>query len=176
MTHLVARYGQLVQMSYVTRDMDAAVAHAETELGIAGLVRSEADIEVLCHGERCRLGVRSAIANIGEPGRVRQFEIIEPVAGATHIYADAPDLAGGPLRFHHVGVAVPGPYAEWEMLLEDVRASGDALAFLFPPEPSADAGLCFCYVDTRARLGHYTEYLWADPALAGITAAPWLCR
>lgn len=174
MTHLGPRYGQLVQMSYATRDLDAAVAHAQAELGISGLVRSEAEIEVLSYGKRCRLSVKSAIANMGEPGKVRQFEIIEPVAGATQIYSDALDLSGPILNFHHVGVAVPGPYAAWEALLDDVQASGDDFAFLFPAEPSPESGLCFCYVDTRRRIGHYTEYLWADPSLKGIAAAPWL--
>jgi hypothetical protein len=174
MTHLGARYGQLVQMSYVTRDMDAAVAHAEAELGITGLARSHAEIEVLSYGTRRPLAVKSAIANVGEPGKVRQFEIIEPISGAIEIYTEAVDLSSPILNFHHVAVAVPGPYSEWEALLAEVRASGDAFAFLFPADPSPEAGLCFCYVDTRRRIGHYTEYLWVDPKLAGIVAAPWL--
>lgn len=174
MTHLGARYGQLIQMSYATRDMDAAVAHAEAELGITGLRRSEAEIEVMSYGERRRLGVKSAIANIGAPGALRQFEIIEPVSGVTQIYTDAVDLSAHVLAFHHVAVAVPGPYAAWEALLADVRASGDQFALLFPAEPSPDDKLCFCYVDTRRRIGHYTEYLWADPSLAGLPVAPWL--
>lgn len=174
MTHLGRRYGQLIQMSYATRDMDAALAHTETQLGITGLRRSESEIEVLSYGEHRRLGVKSAIANVAGPGGVRQFEIIEPVSGVTGIYTDAVDLSAQVLAFHHIGIAVPGAYAEWEALLDEVRASGDALALQFPAEPSAEAGICFCYVDTRERIGHFTEYLWADPSLAGIAVAPWL--
>ena len=164
------RYGQLVQMSYITRDMDAAVAHAEAELGITGLSRGEAEIEVLSHGEKRPLAVKSAIANFG----TRQFEIIQPVSGAIEVYTDAVDLSGHILNFHHVGIAVTGPWTEWQRLLNDVKASGDAFTYLFPAEPSSEDKLCFCYVDTRHRIGHYTEYLWADPTLAGIPAAPWL--
>ncbi|MCT2398192.1 VOC family protein [Novosphingobium mangrovi (ex Huang et al. 2023)] len=170
MVHIGDRYGQLVQMSYITRDMDAAVAHAEAELGITGLTRGEAEIEVLSYGEKRPLAVKSAIANAGS----RQFEIIQPVSGAIGIYTDAVDLSGHILNFHHIGIAVPGPRAEWLRLLEDVKASEDAFAYLFPAVPSAEDKLCFCYVDTRRRLGHYTEYLWADPSLTGIPAAPWL--
>ena len=170
MSYLDARYADLVQMSYITRDMDAAMRHAETMLGITGLHRSESEIEVMSFGQKRTLGVKAAIANLGS----RQFEIIQPVSGATEIYTEAVDLSTHVLNFHHVGIAVPGPYAEWERLLEDVCASGDAFAFQFPAEPAPDARLCFCYVDTRARLGHYTEFLWADPALKGIPAAPWL--
>lgn len=176
MTHLASRYGRLVQMSYATRDMDAALAHAEAQLGLTGFTRSQSEIEVLSYGERRRLGVKAAILNVGEGDALRQFEVIEPVSGATEIYTDAVDLSGHVLNFHHVAVAVPGPYAAWEALMADVRASGDAFAFLFPAEPSPQAGICFCYVDTRRALGHYTEYLWADPALAGRPVAPWLAR
>lgn len=170
MIHIGDRYAQLVQMSYITRDMGAAVAHAEAELGITGLSPSEAEIEVLSYGVKRPLAVKSAIANIG----TRQFEIIQPVSGAIDIYTDAVDLSGHILNFHHIGIAVPGPYAEWQRLLADVKASGDEFAYQFPAEPSPEDKLCFCYVDTRRRLGHYTEYLWADPALKGIPAAPWL--
>lgn len=168
--HIGKRYGDLVQMSYATRDIDAAIAHAEAEIGISGFSRSEPEIEVLSFGRKQMLGVKAAIANIG----TRQFEIIQPVSGAIEIYTDEVDLAGPILNFHHVGIAVPGPSAAWDALLNDVRASGDAFAYLFPAAPSPDDRLRFCYVDTRRRLGHYTEYIWADPSLAGIASAPWL--
>lgn len=170
MVHFGDRYDRLLQMSYVTRDMDAAVALAQAELGIAGLVRSEAAIEVLSYGKKRPLVVKSAIANHGG----RQFEIIEPVSGAIGIYTETVDLSAHILNFHHVAIAVPGPYAEWERLLADVRASGDELAYLFPAEPCPEDKLAFCYVDTRRRIGHFTEYLWADPALKGRPVAPWL--
>ena len=168
--HFGDRYGQLTQMSYITRDMDAAIAHCEAELGIGGFARSDAEIEVLSFGEKRPLHVRAAIANFG----LRQFEIIEPVSGATSIYTDEVDLSRHILNFHHVAIGVPGDYAEWERLLGDVRASGDAFGYLFPAEPDPSTMLAFCYVDTRRRIGHYTEYLWAHPSLAGIAAAPWL--
>lgn len=168
--HIGNRYGDLVQMSYVTRDMDAAIAHAAAELGITGFSRSESEIEVLSFGRKRPLGVKAAIANIG----ARQFEIIQPVSGAIEIYTDEVDLSGHILNFHHIAIAVPGPRSAWDALLEEVRASGDEFAYLFPAVASPDDKLCFCYVDTRRRLGHYTEYLWADPSLAGIAAAPWL--
>lgn len=174
MIHLGQRYGQLVQMSYITRDMDAALAHAEAELGLTGFARSESEIEVLSYGKPAKLGVKAAILNVGTGLATRQFEIIQPVSGATGIYTEAVDLSGHILNFHHVGIAVPGPYAEWEQLLTDVATSGDEFAYSFPAVPSAQAKLCFCYVDTRRRLGHYTEYLWADPRLKGMAAAPWL--
>lgn len=168
--HIGNRYGQLIQMSYITRDMDAAIAHAEKELGLTGFHRSASEIEVSSYGETRMLGVKAAIVNCGS----RQFEIIQPVSGAIELYEDTFRNGNDLLAFHHVGIAVPGPYSEWEKVLAEVRESGDEFAFLFPAVPSPESKLCFCYIDTRARLGHFTEYLWADPSLAGIAAAPWL--
>lgn len=163
-----ARYGDLFQMSYITRDLDAAVAHARNTLGIDSFHTSESEIEVLSYGKPRTLAVRAAMANIG----TRQLEIIEPVSGAIEIYTDEVDLAGHILNFHHTAIAVRGDYAEWLKLLAEVAESGDALAYLFPAEQHPAQGLAFCYVDTRHRIGHFTEFLWVDPALKGLHAIP----
>lgn len=162
------RYGELFQMSYITRDMDAAIAHAKAHLGIETFHTSDNEIEVLSYGEKKKLHVRAAMANIGS----RQLEIIEPVAGATEIYTDEVDLSGHILNFHHTAIAVRGGYDEWQALLAEVEASGDRFAYLFPAEQRPDQGLAFCYVDTRHRIGHFTEFLWVDPAIKGFHAIP----
>lgn len=172
--HIGDRYGQLMQMSYITRDMDAAIAHCETELGLTGFSRSESEIEVLSYGTVRKLAVKAAIATFGPHACKRQFELIQPISGPTEIYTDEVDLSRHIVNYHHIAIGIPGPYSEWERLLADVQASGDELAYLFPAVPDPASKLCFCYVDTRKRIGHYTEYLWANPALAGIAAAPWL--
>jgi hypothetical protein len=162
------RYGDLFQMSYITRDLDAAVAHARDALGIDSFHTSESEIEVLSYGQLRKLAVRAAMANIG----TRQLEIIQPVSGAIEIYTDAVDLSGHILKFHHTAIAVRGDYEEWRKLLAEVAESGDELAYLFPAEQHAGQGLSFCYVDTRHRIGHFTEFLWVDPALKGLHAIP----
>lgn len=162
------RYGDLFQMSYITRDLDAAMEHARTALGIEDFHTSESEIDVLSYGRPAKLLVRAAMANIGD----RQFEIIEPVSGPIHVYTDEVDLSGHILNFHHTAIAVRGSYADWQALLAEVTESGDPFAFLFPAEQRPDQGLSFCYVDTRHRIGHYTEYLWVDPALKGFHAIP----
>jgi hypothetical protein len=168
---LGARYGDLFQMSYVTRDLEAAVAHAENELGLTGFRLSESAIEVLADGRVQILAVRAAVVVVGR----NQFEIIEPVSGPVAVYTDGIDLSARVLNFHHMAIAVRGDYAEWERLLGELREGPDKIAYLYPAEPASDpAGpkVCFCYVDTRARLGHYTEYLWWHPSLTGLPAFP----
>jgi hypothetical protein len=67
---------------------------------------------------------------------------------------------------------VRGGHDEWLKLLAEVEESGDEFAFLYPPKPDPQQPVAFCYVDTRKRLGHYTEYLWWAPELGGIGGFP----
>ena len=96
----------------------------------------------------------------------------QPVAGAIEVYTDEVDLSGHILNFHHIAIAVRGGFDNWLALLDEVRASGDEFAFLCPAEPTPEDKVCFCYVDTRKRLGHYTEFLWIDEALKPMAAMP----
>jgi extradiol dioxygenase family protein len=165
---IASRYANLFQMSYITRDLDAAMAHAREHMGVEHFDTTEAKVEVLCFGELRPLHIRAAFANIGR----NQFEIIEPVSGAIEIYTDEVDLSKHILNFHHIAIAVRGTIDDWRALLAEVRASGDAFAYLMPAEPGDDDKLCFCYVDTRHRIGHYTEYLWVDEAIKPVPAMP----
>ena len=165
---IAARYGELFQMSYITRDLDAAMAHARETMGIAHFDTTDAEVEVLSFGQLRPLKIRAAFANIGR----NQLEIIEPVSGAIEVYTDEVDLSGHILNFHHIAIAVRGGIDQWRELLAEVRASGDEFAFLSPAEPSDEDKVCFCYVDTRKRLGHYTEYLWVDESIKPIPAMP----
>ena len=129
---------------------------------------TEAEIEVQSFGRMRPLKIRAAMANIGR----NQFELIQPISGAIEVYTDEVDLDAHIINYHHIAIAVRGPFENWLKLLAEVRASGDEFAFLMPPEPTADDKVCFCYVDTRKRLGHYTEYLWVDEGIKPIAAMP----
>lgn len=163
-----SRYGDLFQMSYVTSDRDAAVAHAETQLGFRDFRLSESRTEVLAGGRVQTLAIRAAMATVGR----RQIEIIEPVSGPIGIYTDGVDLAARCLIFHHAAIAVRGGAQEWERLLAELRAGGEELAFLFPATQQTQAKVRFCYVDTRSTIGHFTEYLWWDASLNGMPGFP----
>jgi hypothetical protein len=163
-----ARYGALFQMSYVTRDMDAALDHCRRELGLDGFHVSDSRAQVLAGGQVQELRLRAATLTTGR----NQIELLQPVSGPIEVYTEAVDLAAHILNFHHVAIAVPGPYAEFEQVLDEVRASGDRIALLHPPVPEVEPMVAFCYVDTRRRLGHYTEYLWWDAKLTGMPQFP----
>ena len=164
---IASRYADLFQMSYITRDLDAAMEHCRKELGVEHFDTSDSEVEVLCFGQVRQLAIRAAFANIGR----HQLELIQPVSGAVEIYTDEVDLDAHIINYHHIAIAVRGPHDEWLKLLDEVRASGDDFAYLFPAVPSPDDKVCFCYVDTRKRVGHYTEYLWIDEAIRPMMAA-----
>jgi hypothetical protein len=165
---IASRYGELFQMSYITRDLDAAMAHAREHMGIEHFDTTDAEVEVLSFGELKPLKIRAAFANIGR----NQFEIIQPISGAINVYTDEVDLSKHILNFHHVAIAVRGGIQQWRELLAEVRASGDDFAFLCPAVETDDDKVCFCYVDTRKRIGHYTEFLWVDESIKPIAAMP----
>jgi Glyoxalase/Bleomycin resistance protein/Dioxygenase superfamily len=161
--HLPSRWGELFQLSYITRDLDAAIAHCRETLGITDFAISQTPAAVISGGKRQVLEVRAAIANYGR----HQFELIEPVSGPIHHYENVLGPGSGLINFHHVAIAVRGPWENWLATVAEIEASGDEIAFIHPPEPPEKPMVGFCYVDTRARLGHYTEYLWWDPSLTG---------
>ncbi len=166
---IASRYGELFQMSYITRDLDAAMAHAKAEVGIQHFDTTDAEVEVYSFGAMKQLKIRAAFANVGR----HQFEIIQPVSGgATTVYTDEVDLSKHILNFHHIAIAVRGGIQQWRELIAEVRASGDDFALLAPVEATDDDKVCFAYVDTRKRIGHYTEYLWVDEAIKPIAAMP----
>lgn len=169
---LIDRFGDLFQLSYVTADRDAAVAHARASLGIDDFFCFDGKCPVVSRGETQMLDLRVAVANTG----AHQFEIIEPVAGPTWIYTDGKDLSAQPLILHHVGIAVMGPYALWQETIAQLREAGDEIAQISEPAPGEAPMACFAYVDNRARLGHFTEYLWWAPEMNGTPTMPALMQ
>ena len=170
--NLISRFGDIFQLSYVTGDRDRAVAFASAKLGIDNFFAFDAKAPVLSRGVVQDLELRVAVANTG----THQFEIIEPVGGPTWIYTDGIDLDRQALTLHHVGMAVMGPYSVWQETLAKLREDGDEIVQLSEPAPGEEPMACFAYVDNRASLGHYTEYLWWAPALNGTPTMPALLQ
>lgn len=162
------RWGDLYQLSYVTRDMDAAIAHCKDALGIESFTVGGHPVDVMSGGTRQTLVVKAAIANFGR----LQFELIEPVSGPIHHYENVLGPGSAVINFHHIAIAVRGDYANWEALVAEVTASGDEIAFISVAEDNPMVALC--YVDTRPRLGHYTEYLWWHDSLSAMPSFPQL--
>jgi hypothetical protein len=168
--HFGSHFAELFQLSYITRDIDQAVDEAARELGVPASTFHVGDAEapVLSGGKVQDLKLKAAIANIGR----HQFEILQPISGPIHVYTDFVDLDSKLLNFHHVALAVRGPFGNFQKVVEQVRASGDEIAFLHPPADDPNPMVAFCYVNTRPRVGHHTEYLWWAPEMVGQPSIP----
>lgn len=158
----------LYQLGYVTRDLDRAVDAYQEAAGPLEFMVSEQAVTVRADGEVGELRMRVALATSGR----HQIEIIEPQSGLTGIYTQGLDFAQAPFVFHHVGIGIFGPHANWQALEAEMQARGQSFKLLFPPALDPDPFVQFGYVDTRGLLGHYTEYLWWGPVLAGSPTFP----
>jgi Glyoxalase/Bleomycin resistance protein/Dioxygenase superfamily len=143
--------GRHYQNAYVTRNVEKAVAQFKERADIRTLYEIETPVKVWTpQGEGVGMQ-KLAFIWVGD----LNFELIEPKEGdVLAIYRDALP-ADDSLQFHHVCQVVD----EWEPLWARVQAQ---------PYPVVLKGgtpglLEFCYLDTRAWLGHYTEYVWMVP-------------
>jgi hypothetical protein len=143
------------QLAYVTPDIDGALAFAHARFGIAQFqVNRNVPIETRSGLANCHF----AIAFIGQT----QIELIQPAGGADAVYRDGLP-SGGQLRLHHVGVLI-GDAVGWARQKADIAAAG-----LDTPVAGDFAGMMhYLYADSRAELGHYTEYMYQTEAGAGL--------
>jgi hypothetical protein len=160
---LIGNYRDVLQLGYVTRDLERATAFFEEKLGASGFVLADHQLVGDFGGRQREFAMRVALARVGD----RQIEIIEPVSGAVEFYRDGIDYDRSVVTLHHVGIGVPGGIEAWDQVVTDTRASGDDFTVIFASDDSPDFRIRFGYVDTRPHYGHYTEYLWWS---AGIEA------
>lgn len=158
----------IFQFSYVTNRMEEAIDLAASTFGVGDFHTFEAETPVISRGEAQSLALRVAVANSG----LHQFEIIEPVSGPTWIYTEGKDLVRQPLVFHHVGIAVLGPYTSWLDTIAELRAGDDEIVQICQPSADEEPFACFAYVDNRKTLGHHTEYLWWSKTMNGMPTMP----
>jgi Glyoxalase/Bleomycin resistance protein/Dioxygenase superfamily len=143
------------QNAYVTRSLEHAVAAVTGQHGIRDWVYFSPEMEVYTatHGYGpCHVKVALGWAD------ALQIELIEPVWGNLHHYleylpADQTDYSP---RLHHVCMRV----LDWEK----ARAEVDAKQWPVAYEGGVE-GCKFVYIDARASLGHYLEYMWMSPEL-----------
>jgi hypothetical protein len=165
---LLTGYRHIFQAGYVTRDLERAMAALVNELGPTDFYVAEHTVPVRADGELGEITMRVAIAFAGG----RQIEVIQPIAGAIGLYVDGIDFTASDLVFHHIGIGVTGPHANWEALEAQLAAKGQSFKVLFPPEPGPDPVVRYGYLDTRRWCGHYTEYLWWSEAMHGNPTYP----
>lgn len=150
----------VIQLAYVTDDIDAAVAWAEGTLGTSRChTRYKSSLGGIAYvdGELVDEWVIDvALVNAG----ATNLEIIQPVSGAVDLYRGA-IRPGAPATFHHIGVRVHD-FDEATALIERAGRSW---------ELHGDNGaIRFGYVDLSAELGHHLEVMELTPGFEAYLA------
>lgn len=129
--------GQYFHKGYVTRDLGRAM---ESLSSLYGMRWETLDASSDTMAMKLALGWHDNL----------EIELIEPLSGQVDFYREMLADDHTP-RLHHTGILVD----DWQRLESDIAARG------LPVITSGDLGeIKFAYVDMRAALGHYVEYMW----------------
>lgn len=140
------------QNAYVTHDLDRALAQLRKQFALPECLVFEPEMVLKTPAGEKVSKVRAALAWVD----TLQFEFIEPVSGYIDYYLDImpKDKSDASLRFHHIAVRRD----DLDAMREEIAQLGLPVVF-----EGSVAGLTFIYLDARATLGHYFEYVWATP-------------
>ncbi len=149
-------FRNVMQIAYVTEDLDAATEYFETTLGTGPsrkTWKSSLGGIVVVDGETAQEWVIDvALVNAGPTN----LEIIRPVSGSVDLYRSA--LRPGAIAsFHHLGFRIPD-FDEATELVASVGKTWKQYGHM----PGA---IRFGYVDMTAELGHFVELMDLEPGM-----------
>jgi catechol 2,3-dioxygenase-like lactoylglutathione lyase family enzyme len=150
-------FRNVMQIAYVTEDLDAACDFFEATLGTVACQKhymSSLGGIVVVDGEKAEEWVIDvALVNAGPTN----LEIIRPVSGAVDLYRAA-IRPGVPATFHHLGFRVD----DFDDATKVVEASGRS----WKQYGNLAGAIRFGYVDMTAELGHHVEVMELQPVAA----------
>jgi hypothetical protein len=156
-------FRNVLQIAYVTEDLDMATAYFESTLGTVPCrktYKSSLGGTVVVDGETAEEWVIDvALVNAG----ATNLEIIRPVSGAVDLYRSA-IRPGAPATLHHLGYRIP----DFDEATAILAANGRA----WKQYGRLEGSLRFGYVDMTAELGHYVELMDLEPGMESYLA--WL--
>jgi hypothetical protein len=136
------------QISYATSNIDEAARRLSAIYGIDRFLITR-DAEVESPEGSLRLHSGQAFVN------GRHIEVIQPAGGADGVYRDMLTKDGFSLCVHHYGHLTRDP-GEWAQIQAFIGEKGWRIAL---GGNFADM-MHYVYVDTRADLGHYLEFMY----------------
>lgn len=150
-------FRNVMQIAYVTDDLDAAVEYFESTLGTVRCsknYKSSMGGIVIVDGQPVDEWVIDvALVNAGP----MNLEIIRPVSGAVDMYRAA-IRPGVPATLHHLGVRVDA--------FDEASAVVMAMGKSWAQQGYIEGAIRFGYVDMTAELGHYVEVMELEPGMA----------
>jgi hypothetical protein len=147
----VPLFSGFFQIGYVTRDLDAGMRQLGAIHGIERF-RIKRDVHGMPGMPEMRL--HQAHVYIGAV----QIELIQPAGGDDRLYRDSCAADGSAIRHHHFGMWINDAteYGSLRAALEEQN-----IPIVFEASiPNVGGAI---YADTRAKLGHYIEYVHMTP-------------
>ncbi len=152
----------VIQLAYVTEDLDAGVEWLQATFGTSrchAMYASSLGGTVVVDGEVAEEWVIDvALVNAG----ATNLELIRPVSGAVDLYRDA-IRPGAPATFHHLGVRVDD--------FDAATALVDANGRSWEQYGATQGAIRFGYLDLSAELGHRIEVMELGPGFEHLLAA-----
>ncbi|MHB1138207.1 MAG: VOC family protein [Microthrixaceae bacterium] len=143
-------FRDVIQLAYVTDDIDAGVEWLQSTLGTTRcrtMYASSLGGTVVVDGRPAEEWViDAALVNAGSTN----LELIRPVSGAVDLYRDA-IRPGAPATFHHIGVRVD----DFDAATELIAAHGRS----WEQHGDSAGSIRFGYLDMTAELGHRVEVM-----------------
>ena len=140
-------FSNAYQIAYVTGDLARGAEMLESRFGVATFTCVSLDLNL--SKPAAAAAIKVGIAWVGD----LQIELIEPVSGAVDVYRTALPRDPAALSIHHLAMRVSGDIQNWD------RVRGELAKERVAIEGGRD-DMRFAYVDERAALGHYLEYVW----------------
>jgi hypothetical protein len=140
-------FSDAYQIAYVTGDLARGTEMLQTRFGVPPFSCVSLDLNLSTPAAAATIKV--GIAWVGD----LQIELIEPVSGAVEVYLAALPHDPSALAFHHLAMRVSGDIQSWH------RVRGQLAEERIAIEGGRD-DMRFAYLDERATLGHYLEYVW----------------
>lgn len=140
------------QIAYVARDLDRATAACGA---LYGLTRFQVTRDVPIQTRAGEAGLHFALAFSGDA----QIEVIQPAGGADEIYRNGLPTDGAAMRLHHLGHLIDHE-PTWHAVTQAIAQSGLDVPVSGVFRHEGVALMHYAYVDTRATLGHYLEYMY----------------
>jgi Glyoxalase/Bleomycin resistance protein/Dioxygenase superfamily len=140
-------FSDAYQIAYVTRDLTRGIYMLKSRFGVDDFLTTTLDLDL--NKPAAAASIKVGVAWVGD----FQIELIEPVSGAAEIYSGALPRDAAAVALHHLAMRVSGDLQCWI----DARAgiADDRIVI----EGGRD-GMRFAYVDERATLGYFLEYVW----------------
>ena len=151
----------VIQLAYVTDDLDAGVSWLQSSLGTSQcqvMLGSSMGGHVVVGGEPAvEWTIDVALVNAGRTN----IELIRPVSGAVEMYRKG-IRPGAPATFHHIGVRVDD--------LDEATRLIESTGRTCEQHGDMEGSIRFGYLGLTAELGHRVEVMELGPGRARLLA------